>query len=1309
MRQKSCLRFKNHSSCFSPGLIFVVLGFTLVVSLGLVATPRLAAQAENPEISEASETRSTSEPFVAPEVPEAPTTSADPVAAAEVSHFENINAALKQVSEYDSEFLDKTDQAILASDELKLKLLQREFVRRVGHDKLKGFAEQSEANAEVLDWLFTKKENLEEYLLGGNPEGTQANRNEKYPDALKVLSEVYQYHKEDLTDRDNATVYKRMMMAISLAYVVPVNHWQTVIVQDMPDPVKTAQRTPSDPNERYKLLKQLFTTGYSAENISTSFKNDVFKDLEVEEMRWVVNNRTGDADIPWLNWYTQKVSKGLTAYGQEGFMNPYNYIYYAGGVKWDYENHQYYRPGTTYCADGGNINQYYSPDYKRGANCDEKYSLSSFGISPGADPYLHQWIIWEEDGVCGSIAGVGTNIQMAYGIPSSLVSQPGHAAFFQSNTDLVDWNGQHLRQWNIGNSVASWGNSYKWERMPLDWGTKYTDYWTDANNASYLLLGQRALDNMSQFRESFYYNLLANLHKDDTQKLASYTSAIKAMGYNFDSWLGVIDIALRKSDMSDKDFFDLAKAVAEHFKEFPLPMHDLLKRFSDRMEDHQIAYNNMISSLLNELSSIKVEKNTEYFQAQAVKDIANYLLGKQENTDIASFSFDGDEEHAMKLRLEGTFREQQTRFEYSIDSSRDDPKNIGSWTRVEDGRVDIDLSDEANRLSYEKDILVHALATDLTSENIYTIDLLKPDNQDITSNNLERRVVGIEEENAEWVRIPAPSEEYNPEDTYYQLLLCGTFDDPDACAKIEELDWTKFTDATPEVSDAGNQLSKDFSGVGDLYVRKTASGLYTKSDAKNVFFSPATNTSQKTYIPNSMMSVTSSIGPEKDLELKKLLDGNTNSYWISDPDDEEKYLIYSLQNPILLSDLEYVVPTDFISGRGNIVSARLEVSLTGREDDYRVIEEGIQWPFVKDKSRYSFHLEDPAYAKYIKITPLQTHVATNQNGQPVYYDRTHVSMYNFYQDTTAKIDLNLLDDLISYQSEGYTYNNAEHQPKVTIGDYDGSTLEQGKDFSLTYEDNRNAGTAKIKISGSGRYQGELIKEFTIAKAQNPPEMPEDSYEASETATKLSDIQLPNDWSWEKGDTDLTPGSELTANAFYADTQNYENASKSIKITVPAKTIDPTIPGPENPTNPTNPSAPTEPETPPVTTDPVTQPNQTNSATSSSSPSLESSQIATIIAESNQSETPNPIHSSENPSTTSDNPTTSSETSSSETNSANPSHTSSSAPNNTDSSDSKASESSESSELTKSPAIPIAITVTVLLCLSAAVYFFYLRR
>ena len=67
-----------------------------------------------------------------------------------------------------------------------------------------------------------------------------------------------------------------------------------------------------------------------------------------------------------------------------------------------------------------------------------------------------------------------------------------------------------------------------------------------------------------------------------------------------------------------------------------------------------------------------------------------------------------------------------------------------------------------------------------------------------------------------------------------------------------------------------------------------------------------------------------------------------------------------------------------------------------------------------------------------------------------------------------------------------TYNGNEHRPTPVVKDGD-KTLTLGTDYTLSYENNVNAGTAaKVKVTGKGNYAGSTAsKTFTINKAQRP--------------------------------------------------------------------------------------------------------------------------------------------------------------------------------------------------------------------------------
>ena len=62
-----------------------------------------------------------------------------------------------------------------------------------------------------------------------------------------------------------------------------------------------------------------------------------------------------------------------------------------------------------------------------------------------------------------------------------------------------------------------------------------------------------------------------------------------------------------------------------------------------------------------------------------------------------------------------------------------------------------------------------------------------------------------------------------------------------------------------------------------------------------------------------------------------------------------------------------------------------------------------------------------------------------------------------------------------------TYTGSAKKPNVTVkdGDY---TLVEGKDYTVTYSNNTNAGTATVTVTGKGNYTGSVSKNFTINKA-----------------------------------------------------------------------------------------------------------------------------------------------------------------------------------------------------------------------------------
>ncbi len=73
------------------------------------------------------------------------------------------------------------------------------------------------------------------------------------------------------------------------------------------------------------------------------------------------------------------------------------------------------------------------------------------------------------------------------------------------------------------------------------------------------------------------------------------------------------------------------------------------------------------------------------------------------------------------------------------------------------------------------------------------------------------------------------------------------------------------------------------------------------------------------------------------------------------------------------------------------------------------------------------------------------------------------------------------DCQITLGSTSVTYNGAAKTPSVTVKDGT-DTLKSGTDYTVTYANNTNAGTARVTVTGRGNYTGTVTKNFTIQKA-----------------------------------------------------------------------------------------------------------------------------------------------------------------------------------------------------------------------------------
>ena len=116
----------------------------------------------------------------------------------------------------------------------------------------------------------------------------------------------------------------------------------------------------------------------------------------------------------------------------------------------------------------------------------------------------------------------------------------------------------------------------------------------------------------------------------------------------------------------------------------------------------------------------------------------------------------------------------------------------------------------------------------------------------------------------------------------------------------------------------------------------------------------------------------------------------------------------------------------------------------------------------------------------------------------------------------------------------YTGSNIEPTPVITDGS---NTLESGKDFTFSYDKNRDAGTATLTITGTGNYMGTASKTFTISPkpidgADIELEKARFDYNGSEQTVSIKSVTLSDGIQLANTDYVVAEGSNKATNAGY---------------------------------------------------------------------------------------------------------------------------------------------------------------------------------
>ncbi len=919
----------------------------------------------------------------------------------------------------------------------ELALLKRELISRTGNYALKRFIGTSKENEATFRWLISDVDNIRLYVLGGTPEGGS------YFNSLTQLSRLYNEYSSDFTNNTriendwcpaNMTrgdLYKKMAITLSLTHSQNVGLWMQ----------SGAAENKSDALRRYAIYKFMYENGKLSTGLAGNWDiTKWFEALQVEEMRFVMNNLIDDEEILWLNTYIQDK---LNITKNPGHLTPHSYIAYiwpnyGDGRYYAEENRDYFNElfaiSKTTGSSGtelanGKIGLFDAEFTIPGGKNNKTYTIKVTRGTPQYKLYKVWMNFRNKFGtgcVCGGISKSGSNIRATHGIPATVIGQPGHAALLYYTKDT-----QGKGYWNLDNDVSGWTLSEKGERMLLGWGNAS---YSRGYSVVYFALSQEALNDYANFVKCEEQVMLAKVYAGDlTKQEQLYRKALEIQPINIDAWVGLINVYNSSENKTENDYYDLAEELAENLKYFPLPMQHLTNLIKPKLTSIENSYRFTLlqTRILTEGSNTPNNTADNYYvyQPSLTRLEANYLLGKLDKT-IATFSFDGND--AGKIVLSSRFDGSGVRWDYSLDGKQTWKEK--SFTGEEEHKLQL-TEEEIASITAENDIYIHIVGVNYDEKNLYKIDIKESAGLPSTlyANDLENRLIAA---------IPAMQWKYSEED-----------------------EWTTYRDEEP-----------DLTGDKTVIVRVGATGTYLASKTSKTYtFTQDNLPDTRQYIKVSHLSIksVSSEATGQGRHARNAIDANPLTNWHSawDGSDRNKFIVIALDEPKNLTALEYF---PVAGGNGKIEKAQILTSMDGENWTEVVSETNWTYANTNDTSMKSVEFE-PTKAKYIKIVGKKTQAASSSMSFMV------AAMFNLYENKTVE-----LVGTFSFDGENGGKIVLLDEYKTLNWKYSlngGTTWKNGTDEALTQEEmNQIDENNKIKIKFEGN---ETIYTINIKKGETP--------------------------------------------------------------------------------------------------------------------------------------------------------------------------------------------------------------------------------
>ena len=425
------------------------------------------------------------------------------------------------------------------------------------------------------------------------------------------------------------------------------------------------------------------------------------------------------------------------------------------------------------------------------------------------------------------------------------------------------------------------------------------------------------------------------------KKKEAYEQALEYQSIHLDAMEGLINCYKADSNLSSTDYLNLCKRIISTYTYYPQAMVELLGLVSGQVTDSAEVVQ---LDVLKTNALLKASKATakQTSNVSACKEWANKYLGN-ENTDLASVSFDG--EHAGSIVLNPKYDESEIRVRYSLDGGN-------SWTETNNHVITL-TEQERSRITAENDIQVGLIGTD----EVFVIDIKQGE-------------------------TVLASKIYNND---YENLLIGA---------IDNLQFSLDDGATWCDYVGGLENGIRIEGHQVVKVRYKAHSVYLQGPEEQFTFKEDTDTETRKYVQLkhvTMEAYSTQQSTNKDHAAVNFIDGNYNTAWhtkygVTDPD---KFYTVSFDKVRYITSLEY---TPGGSSNGRLKSADVYTSLDGNT----WTKSGSVTNLQNNANVKIINLDAPTACKYVKLVATETH--GNSSGETNMYFSGR--MLNFFEDAT---------------------------------------------------------------------------------------------------------------------------------------------------------------------------------------------------------------------------------------------------------------------------------------------------------------------